>query len=56
VLLSTAVSVRRHGIDLWAYLTHVLSELPIRTSGGVLADLLPDARAKSRGETRHRAG
>jgi hypothetical protein len=53
VLLSVAASVKRHGIDPWAYLTHVLSELPIRTSG---ADLLPDAWAKSRGETRHRAG
>jgi len=43
-------------INPWAYLTHVLSELPIRTSGADLADLLPDVWAKSRGETRHRVG
>ena len=56
VLLSVCTSARRHGIDPWAYLTHVLSELPIRTSGADLADLLPDVWAKSRGETRRRAG
>src|SRR5262245_31820202 len=56
VLLSVAASVKRHGIDPWVYLTHVLSELPNRTSGTDLADLLPDAWAKSRGGTHHRAG
>jgi hypothetical protein len=56
VLLSVAASVKRHGIDPWVYLTHVLSELPIRTSGADLANLLPDVWAKSRGETRRRAG
>jgi hypothetical protein len=56
VLLSVAASVRRHGLDPWAYLTPVLSELPIRTSRADLADLLPDAWAKSCGEMRHRAG
>ena len=55
VLLSIAASVRRHGLDPWAYLMHVLSELPIRTSGADLADLLPDAWAKSRSGTRRRA-
>jgi hypothetical protein len=55
-LLSVAASVKRHGLDLWAYLTHVLSELPIRTSRADLADLLPDVWAKSCGETRLRAG
>ena len=55
-LLSVAASVKRHGLDPWVYLTHVLSELPNRTSGTDLAELLPDAWAKSRGETRHRAG
>jgi hypothetical protein len=53
VLLSVAASVKRHSLHPWAYLTHILSELPVRTPG---ADLLPDAWAKSRGETRHRAG
>jgi hypothetical protein len=56
VLLSVAASVKRHGIGPWAYLTHVLSELPIRTSGADLADLLPNAWVKSHGETRHQAG
>jgi hypothetical protein len=34
----------------------VRSELPIRTSKADLADLLPDAWAKSRGETWFQAG
>jgi hypothetical protein len=56
VLLSVAASVKRHGLDPWAYLTHILTELATHSSGANLADLLPDAWAKSRGETRHRAG
>ncbi|HJZ57800.1 MAG TPA: IS66 family transposase [Gemmataceae bacterium] len=56
VLLTTAASVRRHGIDPWAYLTRVLSELPARTAGAALTDLLPDAEAERFGETHHRAG
>jgi len=56
VLLSVVASVKRHGLDPWAYLTHILTELPARTSGADLADLLPDAWAKSRGEPRQRAG
>jgi transposase len=42
VLLSIAASVRRHGLDPWAYLTHVLTELPTRTPAADLGDLLPD--------------
>src|SRR5262249_20971546 len=30
VLLSVAASLRRHGLDPWAYLKHVLTELPAR--------------------------
>ncbi len=56
VLPGVAASVKRHGIDPWLYPTHILSELPIRTSGADLADLLPDAWAKSHGEMRLRAG
>ena len=56
VLLSIAASIKRQGVNPWVYLKHVLSELPNRTSGTDLADLLPDAWAKSRGGTRHRAG
>jgi hypothetical protein len=56
VLLSVAASVKRHGLDPWAYLTHNLTELATHSSGANLADLPPDAWAKSRGETRHQAG
>ncbi|WP_145270665.1 transposase domain-containing protein [Tautonia plasticadhaerens] len=56
VLLSIATSVRRHALDPWAYLTNVLTELPARRAGADLGDLLPDAWAKSRGETYRRAG
>jgi transposase len=42
VLLSLAASVKRHGIDPWAYLTHLLTELPARPAGADLTDLLPD--------------
>ena len=54
--MTTAASVKRHGLDPWAYLTHVLSELPKRTVGSDLGDLLPDERAKARGEMRRRVG
>jgi hypothetical protein len=42
-LLSVAASVKRHGIDPWAYLVRVLTELPARPAGADLSDLLPDA-------------
>ncbi len=41
VLLSVAASVRRHGANPWAYLKHVLTELPARPGGADLTDLLP---------------
>jgi transposase len=47
VLLSMAASVRRHGINPWAYFKHVLTELPARPAGADLADLLPDGRART---------
>lgn len=56
VLLSIAASVKRHGLNPWAYLSHVLSVLPTQTAGADLGDLLPDAWAKSRGETHRRVG
>src|SRR5262249_40057394 len=34
-------SARRNHLNPWAYLTHVLSELPTRTAGAGLADPLP---------------
>jgi hypothetical protein len=54
VLLTIASSIRRHGLNPWGYLTHVLTELPARTPGADLDDLLPDEWAKSRGEARPR--
>jgi transposase len=42
VLLSITSSVKRHGLDPWAYLRHLLIELPARAAGVDLADLLPD--------------
>jgi len=35
-------SVKRHGLDPWVYLKHVLTELPGRLPGTGLSDLLPD--------------
>jgi hypothetical protein len=42
VLLSPAASVKRHGVNPWAYLTHVLTQLPACRPGADLTDLLPD--------------
>ena len=56
VLLSVCASASRHHLDPWAYLTHVLSELPARRAGADLTDLLPNEWAKSCGEPHRRAG
>src|SRR5689334_18123212 len=56
VLLSIVASVKRHGIDPWVYLTHVLAVLPARSSGADGTDLLPDVWAKTHGRGRPRAG
>jgi hypothetical protein len=45
---SVVASVKRHGMNPWACLTHVLTELPARPAGGDLADLLPDVWGRSR--------
>jgi len=42
VLLSITASVKRHGINPWGYLGHILTELPARAAGCDLTDLLPD--------------
>jgi hypothetical protein len=47
VLLSICASIKRQGINPWAYLKHVLTELPTRPSSVDLTDLLPDAWARS---------
>src|SRR5262249_10327129 len=48
VLLSVTASVRRHGLNPWAYLKDVLTELPGRSPGTGVSDLLPDRWARSR--------
>ena len=47
VLLSVIASVKRHGLDPWVYLKHVLTELPARPPTTDLSDLLPDRWARS---------
>jgi transposase len=51
VLLSIAASVKRSGVNPWAYLKHVLTELPARPAGAGLADLLPDGWARAMRES-----
>jgi hypothetical protein len=48
VLLSIAASVKRERINPWAYLKHVLTELPSRPPSTDLTDLLPDVWTRSR--------
>jgi transposase len=50
VLLSICASAKRHGINPWAYLKHVLTELPARPPNADLTDLLPDLWARSRAD------
>jgi transposase len=47
VLLSIAASAKRHHVNPWNYVKHILTELPARPSGSDLADLLPDVWAKA---------
>ena len=47
VLLSLAASVKRHGVNPWVYIKHVLTMLPARRPGADLTDLLPDIWARS---------
>ena len=42
VLLSMAASAKRYGVNPWAYLKHVLTELPSRLPNADLGDLLGD--------------
>jgi transposase len=48
VLLSVAASAKRHGVNPWAYLTHVLTQLPARRPSADLTDLLPDGWTSAR--------
>ena len=56
LLPSSAASFRRHGLGPWAYLTHILTELPAFTPGADPETLLPDGWARSRDEPHRRAG
>jgi transposase len=56
VLLSVCASALRHRLDPWAYLTHVLAELPTRPAGAELADLLPDEWATAHAGNSDRIG
>jgi transposase len=42
VLLSIAASVKRHGVNAWVYVKHVLSECAARPPHSDFSDLLPD--------------
>jgi transposase len=55
VLLSVCASARRHRLDPWAYLAHVLSELTTRAAGADLNDLLPNEWPKPSGRAGPRA-
>jgi hypothetical protein len=46
VLLSVAASAKRHGVNPWAYVRHILSESAARTRAADVSDLLPDAWAQ----------
>jgi hypothetical protein len=41
------LSFKRHGIEPWSYLKHVLTEQPARRAAANLTDLLPDHWAKA---------
>lgn len=47
VLLSIAASAKRHHVNPWNYIKHILTELPARPSGSDLSDLLPNVWAKT---------
>lgn len=42
VLLSIAASARRHAVNAWVYVKHLLSECAARPKGADVSDLLPD--------------
>lgn len=48
VLLNIAASIKRQGANPWAYLKHVLAEVPARPPDANLSELLPDVWARSR--------
>ena len=47
VLLSVAASAKRHGVNPWAYVQHILAASAARPRAADFSDLLPDAWAKA---------
>jgi hypothetical protein len=43
VLLSVSASTKRHRVNPWAYVRHILTESPAHKWDAALSDLLPDA-------------
>lgn len=47
VLLSIAASAKRHHVNPWDYIKHILTELPARAADSDLTDLLPEVWASA---------
>src|SRR5262249_2360026 len=47
VLLSVAASAKRHGVNPWVYLRHILNASAVRRPATDLSELLPDAWAQT---------
>jgi len=47
VLLSIAASVKRHGVNAWVYVKHILNESAARQPHADFSDLLPDVWARA---------
>jgi transposase len=50
VLLSLAASVKRHGVNAWVYLKHVLTACAARPLHSDFSDLLPDVWGRVQAE------
>jgi len=48
VLLSMAASAKRHGVNPWAYVQHILTASAARQRAADFSDLLPDVWAQAR--------
>jgi transposase len=51
VLLTIAASAKRHHVNPWEYIKHILTELPARADNADLTDLLPDVWASGKAAT-----
>jgi transposase len=47
VILSVAASAKRHGVNPWAYVRHILTASAARPRAGEFSDLLPDGWAQA---------